>query len=162
MLIFSRFTKFNILAQPVGMITIANGKCHQFCRYHVINQSIGQKKCLPDGAKSKVEKLLKSFECIPFKTLNIRSKSYSNPSNSCQDILLKTKNVNLIVALNKVSRIHRMGTRNIKLSSYLTEKMKTFLLLVLKEKLRSVSLDQNGGLTNSDQPIVGLYTTCHF
>ncbi len=71
------------------------GECHPFYRYVVINQKLiiavdekseGHKTCLNNSDWD----------------MNVYNKFYGNPSNSCQDISLKTVNVNLTVALEEV------------------------------------------------------------
>ncbi len=49
----------------------------------------------------------KVFTIHPPDTMNVCSKFHDNPSNSCQDILLKNKNVNLMVAPKETSDDHQ-------------------------------------------------------
>ncbi len=68
--------------------------------------------------------------------MDICTKFHGNPSYSCRDMSVKNKNVNLLVVLEKVSRLHPLRTMNVQ-TKFLGNSL-------------NFSLDQSGGPTDQN------------
>ena len=57
--------------------------------------------------KKKNLRIINVFIINPVENMNVYTKCYWNPSNSCEDILLKTKTANLTLVADEKSEDHR-------------------------------------------------------